>query len=513
MADIVLGTLNAKYIHTAFGLRYLFANLGALKERACIVESDINKRTLEIAEAILAHKPRIVGLGVYIWNVTQTTELVAVLKRLRPDLMIVIGGPEVSHETNQQQIVALADFVVTGEADVAFGQLCHALLAAGTGSATKAGLQKIMVAEPPDLSELAMPYEYYSAEDIAHRTIYVETSRGCPFGCEFCLSSLDRRVRYVPLERFIAEMQRLLDRGAARFKFVDRTFNLELERSLRVLRFLHERCQPGSMFHFEIVPDRLQDEFLEFTARFPAGTLRFEVGIQTFNPEVAARIGRHQDFRKLKKNLRFLRERTGVLLHADLVFGLPGETLESFADGFDELVELRPHEIQLGILKRLRGAPIARHDTEWQMVYNPNPPYEILQNRTVDFGTVQRVRRFARYWELIWNSGNFVRTAPMIWARAGSPFRAFMRWSDWLYERTQRTDSISLVRLVQLLFEYLTVELHLDPDEAAAALAEDYKRAGRRDLPGFLKRRLELGCKTEIGAQGGLASQAEAAPD
>jgi len=491
MADIVLTTLNAKYIHTAFGLRYILANLGGLKARACLVESDINKRTLEIAEAILAHAPRIVGVGVYIWNVSQTTELVAVLKRLQPDLVIILGGPEVSHETGQQRIVELADFVITGEADVAFGQLCEALLASNSVSAARAALPKITAATAPDLARLEMPYEHYTAEDIAHRTIYVETSRGCPFGCEFCLSALDRRVRYVPLEKFFPEMQRLLERGAARFKFVDRTFNLELERSLSVLRFLRERCQPGHMFHFEIVPDRLQDEFLEFVAQFPPGTLRFEVGIQTFNAEVAARINRHQDYRRLKQNLRFLRDQTGVLLHADLVFGLPGETLESFADGFDELVALRPHEIQLGILKRLRGAPIARHDVAWGMVYNPNPPYEILQSKTVDFGTLQRVRRFARYWELIWNSGNFVRTAPMIWARASSPFRAFMRWSDWLFARVQRTDSIALVRLMQLLFEYLTVELRLGAADVAAALVEDYRRAGRGDLPAFLKRQLQ----------------------
>ncbi|MCS7337291.1 MAG: B12-binding domain-containing radical SAM protein [Verrucomicrobiae bacterium] len=490
MADIVLATLNAKYVHTAFGLRYLFANLGELKSKAVIVESDINKRTLEIAEAILEHDPRVVGLGVYIWNVAQTTELVAVLKRLRPDLVVVLGGPEVSYETESQRIVELADVVVTGEADAAFGQLCSELLAAGRAAPRAGNLPKVMAAQTPDLAQIALPYEHYTAEDVAHRIVYVETSRGCPFGCEFCLSSLDRRVRYFPLEPFFQELDRLIERGATRFKFVDRTFNLELERSLKLLRFLRERCRPGQMFHFEIVPDRLQDEFLEFVAQFPPEVLRFEVGVQTFNPQVAMRINRFQNYQRLKRNLRFLREQTGVLLHADLVFGLPGETLDSFADGFDELVALRPHEIQLGILKRLRGAPISRHDVEWQMVYNPNPPYEILQSKTVSFDTVQRVRRFARFWELIWNSGNFGRTAPMIWARASSPFRAFMRWSDWLFARVRRTDSIALVSLMELLFEYLTVELGLDPAGVAAALAEDYQRAGRRELPAFLKRHL-----------------------
>ncbi len=490
MPDIVLATLNAKYIHAAFGLRYLFANLGSLKQRACVAEFDINQRTLDIAEAILSLHPRIVGLGVYIWNVNQSTELVAVLKQLCPEIIVIIGGPEVSYEAERQRIVELADFVVAGEADVAFGHLCSLLLRNRSHPSEGCRLPKIIVADRPDLAQLLMPYEFYTDTDIAHRTIYVETSRGCPFGCEFCLSSLERRVRYFPLDTVLPQFQRLLERGATRFKFVDRTFNLELERSLEILRFLLARCQSGQMFHFEIVPDRLQPELLSLVAQFPAGTLRFEVGVQTFTPEVAARINRHQDYRKLKENIRFLRQETGVLLHADLVFGLPGETLDSFAAGFDELVELRPHEIQLGILKRLRGAPISRHDTEWGMVYNPNPPYEMLQNRLVSFATVQRVRRFARYWDLVWNSGNFVETASMIWARSSSPFAAFMRWSDWLFSHVQRTDSIALVRLMQLLFEYLTGELRIEPSRVAATLARDYKRVGRTDLPGFLKRHL-----------------------
>ena len=149
-------------------------------------------------------------------------------------------------------------------------------------------------------------------------------------------------------------------------------------------------------------------------ARFPPGALQFEVGVQTFNAEVAERISRRQDYARLEDNLRFLREQTGVHIHADLIAGLPGESLESFAAGFDRLVALGPHEIQVGILKRLRGTPIVRHDAEWQMVYNPHPPYEILQNRLIDFATMQKLRRFARYWDLVGNSGNFVETTPLI---------------------------------------------------------------------------------------------------
>ena len=180
-------------------------------------------------------------------------------------------------------------------------------------------------------------------------------------------------------------------------------------------------------------------------------------------------------------------------IHADLIAGLPGESLESFAAGFDRLLALGPHEIQVGILKRLRGTPIVRHDAEWQMVYNPHPPYEILQNKLIDFATMQKLRRFARYWDLVGNSGNFIGSTPLIWSRDASPFRAFMRWSEWLHARVGRTDSIALVRLMELLFEFLTGELSLEPRRVAEALWSDYQRGGRQDKPSFLKDLLPAG--------------------
>ena len=212
-------------------------------------------------------------------------------------------------------------------------------------------------------------------------------------------------------------MQRLLDRGVKQFKFVDRTFNLNVNVSKTILEFFLARYQPGHFFHFEMIPDRLPESLREIIARFPPGALQFEVGIQTFNEEVSQLISRRQNYEKLADNFHFLRRETGVHIHADLIVGLPGETLESFAAGFDRLIALGPQEIQVGILKRLRGTPIVRHDAEWQMVYNPHPPYEILQNKLIDFATMQKLRRFARYWDLVGNSGNFIETTPLIWSQ------------------------------------------------------------------------------------------------
>jgi hypothetical protein len=282
----------------------------------------------------------------------------------------------------------------------------------------------------------------------------------------------------------------LLDRGARQLKFVDRTFNLNASVSKGILEFLLERYKPGNFYHFEMIPDRLPETLRAIISRFPAGALQFEVGIQSFNEEVGGLIKRRQNYERLEENFHYLRAETGVHIHADLIVGLPGETVESFGKGFDRLVALGPQEIQVGILKRLRGTPISRHDEEWQMVYNATPPYEILQNRLIDFATLQNLRRFARYWDLVGNSGNFVETAPLIWGGtppARSPFDSFMKWTQWLYGRIHRTDSIALLRLMELLFEFLRLECGIEPHRVAEALWNDYQRVGSHDVPGFLK--------------------------
>ena len=482
--DILLSTLNARYLHAAFGLRYLMANLGGLRSRAALVEFDINQPLGEIAEAILERNPRILGLGIYIWNVRPTTELVAILKRLRPDLVIILGGPEVSHETVGQDIVGLADHVITGEADLAFAELCGRLLGGAPGDAEP--IPKILHAPLPDLARLELPYDLYDDRDIAHRVVYVEASRGCPFTCEFCLSSLDIPVRQFPLDRFLGAMQRLLDRGALRFKFVDRTFNLHLPTSLAILRFFLERMRPGLFVHFELVPDRLPEPLRELIARFPRGSLQFEVGLQTVNPEVEERISRRQNHARMEDNLRWLRDHSGVHVHADLIAGLPGEDLESFGAGFDRLLSLGPQEIQVGILKRLRGTPIIRHDVEWGMVYSPNPPYEVLQTRVLDFATLGRLKRFAAFWDVFANSGRFSTSLPLLWAGADiptSPFKAFLAFSDGLHRRGVKTSGIALTRQFELLWDHAIQSSGIPPEVFAQALARDYVRAGRNDRP------------------------------
>ena len=470
--DIVLTTLNARYAHCSFALRYLMANLGELEARAKILEFDAGLRTPEIVEAILSLKPKIVGIGVYVWNAPECGMLVAELKRLRPELIIILGGPEVSYETAEQEISRYADFIITGEGELAFARLARQLLSGN------APVEKIIAAPAPDLKLLELPYALYTDDDITNRVIYTEASRGCPFGCDFCLSSLDTQVRNFPLERLFGAWSKLLERGARRFKFVDRTFNLDLKTAGAILGFFLERLQPGLFLHFEMVPDRFPEELYGLIKKFPEGTLQFEVGIQTFNSAVAARINRRQDNSVAENNILRLRRETSAYLHADLIIGLPGEDLEGFAAGFDRLAALGPHEIQVGLLKRLRGAPIARHDKEWGMVYSHYPPYELRENDLLGFFTIQRLRRFARYWDLIVNSGVFSETAKLI-CRGTSPFHDFLVLSDWLYARTHQTYAISRSRLRELLLVYLTEVLNHSAGSMAAMAERDAANSRR----------------------------------
>jgi len=333
------------------------------------------------------------------------------IKVLRPDIKLIVGGPEVSHEINQQEITAAADFVITGAADESFAQLCRELVANNPPP-------RIVSSLPIDLNTLPSPYEFYTDEDVAQRVLYVEASRGCPFKCEFCLSSLDKTATAFELDAFLEQMQLLIERGARQFKFVDRTFNLKAETSRRILEFFLKQIDKGFFLHFELIPDRLPDVLLDLLPHFPPDSLG-------------------------------------------------------------------PQEIQVGILKRLRGTPIDRHSSEFDMRYMSTPPYRVLSHKDASFETVQRMVRFARYWDLVGNSGRFPATLPLILEHA--PFRHFMQLSDWLFATTTQTHRIALPKLIELLHDHLTQLRQLNDVDVKASLLSDHKHNKLKGIPSFMR--------------------------
>ncbi len=476
---ILLTTINARYRHSAFGLRYLLANLGELAGQARILEFQRTDTPQEMVEILLAHKPRIIAIGVYIWNVDLSSQLVALLKKIAPDVTLVLGGPEVSYETDSQDLAGLADFIICGEGELVFRVLCETIFSGGPIP------NKIIRAVAPDLAKLVLPYALYDDQDIAQRVIYVEASRGCPFKCVFCLSALEQTARPFPLKPFLIEMETLLDRGARQFKFVDRTFNLHIETAAAILNFFLERREPGLFLHFEMIPDRLPEQLKKMIAAFPAHMLQFEIGIQTFQPKVQTHIQRRQNAEASEQNMRWLLNETGVHVHAELIIGLPGEDMVSFGQGFDRLLGLGCQEIQVGILKRLRGVPLNALSIPFNMVFNPAPPYDLLYNDCIDFQTLCRLKRFARFWDLIGNSGRFKQVIALIGTN-GSPFSHFLTLSDWLYHSAGRTHGIALERLFKLVHQGLLEALKLETAQVTTAILMDYGQGGR-GVPGFLQ--------------------------
>jgi radical SAM superfamily enzyme YgiQ (UPF0313 family) len=450
MQDIILTTINAKWIHPSLALRLLKANLGSLESRCEIIEFALRQPLSEKVEPLLAARmyasPRLLGISVSIWNHLATIELLEELEKSwaqdgqKP--VIVMGGPEVSHLPETAAIFQHADYVIRGEGEIAFRELCEKILA----MQEKPPQAKFIDAQDVDVAKIKTAYHLYTDEDVEKKLIYVEASRGCPFNCEFCLSAVtNAAIRKFPLETFFAQMDTLIKRGVKTFKFLDRTFNANTDRAIKIMEFFLERGG-GTVVHFEMVPSLITPPLLETLARFAPDTLRLEVGIQTLNAQAAARIKRSSSPEKELEALRLLREKTNAIIHADLIADLPGEDYTSFGRGFDLLwqaVRGAKVEIQVGILKLLPGAPIARHNEEFAMSFNPLPPYEVMETSTMSVEELSRIKNFARFWEMIVNRG--------LVPSAVFDFNSFMNLSDALLAHFGRNWGIDRDELLEAL--------------------------------------------------------------
>lgn len=475
MPDLLLAALNARYAHPSMGLRSLRANLGALREASEIREFDLSFPPDAVADALLRGAPRVLAFGVYVWNARPLAAVLEAVRRRAPETRIVLGGPELAEE-GIPEWATRADRLVCGEAEGVFEEACRELLSGRNPDGP------VLHAPSPDLDRILLADGEYSDEDLLHRVTYVESSRGCPFGCEYCLSSRDRSVRTFPDSRVFESLDRLIRRGARRFKFVDRTFNLDPGRASAQLSFWLERLRPGMSVQYEAVPERFPPELRDLLRRFPPGALRLEIGVQTLDPQVSETVGRRVDPARVEETFRFLSEETRVDVHADLIAGLPGEGLDGFARSFNRLAVRRPAELQVGLLKRLRGTSIGRHDAAHDMRYSKEPPYELIGSANLGEEEVRRIKRFARYWDRMSNRGALRDAVPLLWQESGTPFESFLAFSDWAYERLGRDWGLPLDRLAVVLADYLREVLH---QSGGRARVEEIwtKRAPRLKLP------------------------------
>ncbi len=481
MKEIVLVAINSRYTHTSIALKYLYANLKNLQEKAEILEFVINEQTQTLAEKILQKKPKIIGIGVYIWNAIDVHNLIEILKKISPQTKIVLGGPEVSYRPFRVNFDK-ADFIIQGEGEISFYELCSDIL-------KNKNSPKIIKAKMPNLKELKLPYSYYSEQDIKHRYIYVEASRGCPFECEFCLSAIDEKVRHFDIDILLNEFELLWQKGARDFKFIDRTFNLNITHANLLMDFFLAKDEPYSL-HFEVIPDHFPEALKKRILQFPPASLQLEIGIQTLNNNVLENINRKMNLNRVKKNIDFLENSSNAHLHVDLIVGLPGESLESFAKNLNRLKMMTNSEIQIGILKKLSGTTLNRHDEIFGMIYSDIPPYDILQNNNLNFEEIQKMKRFARFWDLTYNSGNFQKTVLSIFE--DDIFKGFYEFSEWIYKKSDSTWQISLNRLSEYIFTYLTEYKNFDKKEVADTILEDILKVNGRKIPKFLQNHLSF---------------------
>ncbi len=409
----VLASLNAKYIHTNLAIRYLKA-YAAPEFDIELAEYTIKDPEMNIVTDLYNRKPDIIGFSCYIWNIEETIRVVKMLKKINPHLFIVLGGPEVTYDVPEWlERLPEVDVIALGEGEETFKQLLEALnrgdsldTVFGIAYINEEGKLKVNPQRNKlDLRSLPSPFRF--KEDIPHlskRVTYIETSRGCPFSCQFCLSSIEVGVRYFDREKIKADIRYLMENGAKTIKFVDRTFNISRSYAMEMFQFLIDEHRPGTVFQFEITGDIMRPEVIDFLNKeAPPGLFRFEIGVQSTNDHTNELVKRRQNFEKLTRTVTMVKQGGKIDQHLDLIAGLPEENYDSFRNTFNDVFALRPEELQLGFLKLLRGTGLRQDAKKYGYVYMEHAPYEMLSNKVLSFAEIIKIKQVEDVLEKYWN--------------------------------------------------------------------------------------------------------------
>ncbi|KEQ21660.1 B12-binding domain-containing radical SAM protein [Paenibacillus tyrfis] len=446
MKNIVLSTLNAKYIHTSLALRYLKAFSQHDFPGIQIAEYTIKDPAMNIVSDIYQRKPDVVGFSCYIWNIEETIVVVSMLKKIMPELIVVLGGPEVSYDTEYwMNRLPEVNFIVVGEGEETLHHLLTELegdraLYSVFGLAYRNKEGRVVINPPrPKLALDDIPTPHRFVEDVpslANRVVYFETSRGCPFSCQFCLSSIEVGVRYFDIERTKSDLLYLIRSGAKLIKFVDRTFNIKREYAMEMFEFLIQN-HSGCVFQFEITADIMRPEVLDYLAEnAPPGIFRFEIGVQSTNDLTNSLVKRRQNFAKLTRTVTKVKESGKIDQHLDLIAGLPEEDYNSFRKTFNDVFALGPEELQLGFLKMLRGTGMRHNAEKYGYLYMDHAPYEILGNKILPFSDLVRIKRVEDVLEKYWNAHRMDHTVRYLIEREfTSAFDFFQEFGDYWEER------------------------------------------------------------------------------
>jgi anaerobic magnesium-protoporphyrin IX monomethyl ester cyclase len=482
--NVICSTLNAKYIHTNLAIRYLKA-FAAPEFNIQLKEYTIKDPAMNIVSDLYQQKPKIIGFSCYIWNIEETIKVVNMLKKIDPSIQIVLGGPEVTYDTVEwMEKLPSVDFIIIGEGEHSFKQLLTEMNGEGDyrnvhGIAYREN-GKVRVTPQMnklDLKELPSPYRF--PEDVAHlgkRVTYIETSRGCPFNCQFCLSSIEVGVRYFDREKIKDDIRYLMANGAKTIKFVDRTFNISRSYAMEMFRFLIDEHLPGTVFQFEITADIMRPEVIEFlNNEAPKGLFRFEIGVQSTNDYTNELVMRKQNFEKLTRTVTMVKDGRKIDQHLDLIAGLPEEDYSSFRKTFNDVFELRPEELQLGFLKMLRGTGLRLRAADHDYIYMDQSPYEILGNNVLPFNDILRIKQVEDVLEKYWNDHRMNHTIEYLVTKVfPSPFDFFQEFGGFWDKQGWSRIGHQLEDLFRRLFSFLESRSVSDLDIISGLMKYDY---------------------------------------
>ena len=417
--NVVLSTLNSKFIHSSLALRYLKAYGEAHGQAYDIVEYTINMPVLHILGDITEHDIDVLGFACYIWNIEMTLHVVDMVKAVRPDIKIVLGGPEVSFTADELlERCPNIDYIVQGEGEEAFHALVTALQLGNDGldpvipgvRGRRDGsiLGSIEAVEVRDLSTIPFPYTEEDMDDLEHKIIYYESSRGCPFSCQYCLSGNKNTVRFFPQERTLKELQWFIDHGVKQVKFVDRTFNCAPHHHRPLMEFMRD-SDTDMNFHLEMEPELMTEWETNILCETPPGRIQIEVGVQSTHKKTLDAINRYNDWPYIQKSIRPIIQAGRTHVHMDLIVGLPHEDFNRFGQSFNDLFSLQPHALQIGFLKLLKGSGVRRM-REYKYVADPLAPYEVLSTHVLPYDDVRFLKYFEDVFERFYNSERFRTT-------------------------------------------------------------------------------------------------------
>ncbi len=506
MKTVIVG-INSKYIHTMLSVRYLAASLNeslqSSADSCCIYrEFSVNMSESSVLESLYNEAADVYCFSTYIFNVDYVLRVVKNLKKLKPDSVIILGGPEVSYENEgilreNPEI----DFISCGEGEVSLTTLVNSLAETPLLSKEKVFAEKTcgtafiynnmyisfpFAAPICNLDTLPFPYTDEELSDSGTKILYYESSRGCPFGCSYCLSSADKSLRFKSVEKTCSELDKFLAHNVRLVKFIDRTFNADRERAEKIVSYIISKDNGITAFHFEVAPWLVTDKFVELLKSSREGLFQLEIGIQSTNPETLAAINRKISFEKVRESILKLKA-ADVHIHVDLIAGLPYEDFQTFGKSFDDVMELECDCLQLGFLKMLKGTQIT-HQDEHEYIYEGNSPYQVLGNKYISYPELCKLEKIAEILDLYLNSGlcGFLSSSKLKKIFGIRPFEFYSEFAAWLDERKFFDVLHSTVSLFEFVYEFLASRY--DPELCESLVAFDYYRfTGSSTFPGWLR--------------------------